>query len=155
MVELRADCASCFALCCVGLTFIASVDFPVDKPAGEPCVNLTPAHRCGVHASLRSRGYAGCVSYDCIGAGTGFMGLTNLRLVIQDKSFVGSRTAITSIPYKNVRSVSFLSNKSWAGHFFSSSSIAVDIGQQTYEADFRGIEKAQHVHRVILEQITR
>lgn len=93
--------------------------------------------------------------YDCIGAGTGFMGLTNLRLVIQDKSFVGSRTAITSIPYKNVRSVSFLSNKSWAGHFFSSSSIAVDIGQQTYEADFRGIEKAQHVHRVILEQITR
>ncbi|HEY5857088.1 MAG TPA: PH domain-containing protein [Aldersonia sp.] len=89
--------------------------------------------------------------YDCIGAGTGFVGVTDLRLVIQDRSFVGKRTAITSIPYQNIRSVSFLSNKSWAGKFFSSSSIAVDIGGTTYEADFRAIEKAHHVHTVILE----
>src|SRR6478752_8781939 len=77
--------------------------------------------------------------YDCTGAGTGFIGMTNLRVVIQDKSFVGKRTAITSIPYQNIRSVSFLSNKSWTGKFFSSSSIAVDTGGGTmYEADFRG-----------------
>ena len=92
--------------------------------------------------------------YDCIGAGTGFIGMTNLRVVIQDKSFVGKRTAITSIPYKYIRSVSLLGNKSWAGKFFSSSSIAVDAGQATYEADFRGTEKAHHVHKVILEHIT-
>ncbi|SDC62677.1 PH domain-containing protein [Rhodococcus tukisamuensis] len=93
--------------------------------------------------------------YDCIGAGTGFIGLTNLRVVIQDKSFVGKRTAITSIPYGNVRSVSFLSNKSWAGQFFSSSSIAVTAGPDTFEADFRGLDKAHHVHSVILDRITR
>lgn len=92
--------------------------------------------------------------YDCIGAGTGFVGLTNLRVVIQDKSFVGKRTAITSIPYENIRSVSLLSNKSWAGKFFSSSSIAIAAGPTTYEADFRGTEKAHHVHTVILEHIT-
>jgi len=92
--------------------------------------------------------------YDCIGAGTGFLAITNLRVVIQDKSFVGKRTAITSIPYKNIRSVSFLSNKSWAGQFFSSSSIAVDVAQTTYEADFRGMDKAHHVHTVILQHIT-
>jgi Bacterial PH domain len=92
--------------------------------------------------------------YDCTGAGTGFVGLTNLRVVIQDNSFVGKRTAITSIPYRNIRSVSLLSNKSWAGKFFSSSSIAINAGSTTYEADFRGNDKAHHVHTVILEHIT-
>ena len=27
--------------------------------------------------------------YDAVGAGTGFIGLTNRRVIIQDKSFVG------------------------------------------------------------------
>ncbi|MDV7243548.1 MULTISPECIES: PH domain-containing protein [Rhodococcus] len=92
--------------------------------------------------------------YDCIGAGTGFLGMTNLRVVIQDRSFVGKRTAITSIPYKYIRSISFLSNKSWAGQFFSSSSIALAVAGTTYEADFRGVDKAHHVHTVILGNIT-
>lgn len=92
--------------------------------------------------------------YDCTGAGTGFLGLTNLRVVIQDRSFVGKRTAITSIPYKNIRSVSLLSNKSWAGQFFSSSSVALTAGPDTFEADFRGTEKAHHAHALILARIT-
>jgi hypothetical protein len=57
--------------------------------------------------------------YDAIGAGTGFIGLTNRRVVIQDKSFVGKKVAITSIPYARITSVSMVSNKSWAGSFFS------------------------------------
>ncbi len=93
--------------------------------------------------------------YDCIGAGTGFVGLTNLRVVIQDRSFVGKRIAITSLPYRNIRSVSLLSNKSWAGEFFSSSSVALTAGPDTFETDFRGTEKAHHVHAVILERIAR
>ena len=80
--------------------------------------------------------------YDCIGTGTGFVGLTTLRVVIQDKSFVGKRVAITSIPYRHVRSVSVVSNTSFAGKFASSSSIAIDVGGTVHEADFRGVEKA-------------
>ena len=37
---LRADCGSCFGLCCVALPFAASADFAVDKAAGQPCANL-------------------------------------------------------------------------------------------------------------------
>lgn len=69
MADLRADCGQCFALCCVALTFLRSSDFPVDKPAGRPCVHLSDAHRCTVHDSLPVLGYAGCVSFDCFGAG--------------------------------------------------------------------------------------
>jgi uncharacterized protein YjbI with pentapeptide repeats len=67
--RLRADCASCFALCCVVPAFSMSVDFAIDKPAGEPCPNLLPDRRCGIHAHLRDQGFGGCVAYDCFGAG--------------------------------------------------------------------------------------
>ena len=68
-MELRADCARCFALCCVAPGFAASADFAIDKPAGRPCPNLRPDHRCGIHDRLRESGFAGCVVYDCFGAG--------------------------------------------------------------------------------------
>jgi hypothetical protein len=88
--------------------------------------------------------------YDAIGVGTGFLGLTSHRVIIQDKSFVGKKLAITSVPYSRITSVSVLSNKSFAGNWFSSGSIAIHVGTQTYEVDFRGEQKSHHVHSVIL-----
>lgn len=49
--------------------FAASADFAIDKPAGRPCPNLRPDFRCGIHTELRSRGFPGCVVFDCFGAG--------------------------------------------------------------------------------------
>ena len=69
MTELRADCTQCFALCCMVPAFAASADFALDKPAGHPCPHLHPDSRCGIHAELRPRGFAGCAAYDCFGAG--------------------------------------------------------------------------------------
>lgn len=67
--DLAADCARCVGLCCVALAFARSADFPVDKPAGEPCRHLDPADRCAIHTELRPRGYRGCTVFDCFGAG--------------------------------------------------------------------------------------
>lgn len=67
--NLRADCENCFALCCVGLHFAASVDFAVDKLAGTPCTNLRTDYRCGIHKELRQQGYKGCTVFECFGAG--------------------------------------------------------------------------------------
>ncbi|MEU8709813.1 pentapeptide repeat-containing protein [Streptomyces sp. NPDC048565] len=66
---LRADCASCFGLCCVALTLTASADFAINKDAGTPCPNLAEDFRCGIHARLRPAGFSGCTVYDCFGAG--------------------------------------------------------------------------------------
>lgn len=68
-VELTADCARCFGLCCVAPAFAASADFAISKPAGRPCPNLQQDFRCGIHAELRQRGFPGCTAYDCFGAG--------------------------------------------------------------------------------------
>jgi hypothetical protein len=67
--DLDADCSRCFGLCCVALPFSRSADFPVDKAGGEPCRNLLPDHRCGIHDRLLQGGWRGCVTFDCFGAG--------------------------------------------------------------------------------------
>lgn len=66
---LQADCANCFALCCVALPFAKSADFAVNKPAGTPCKNLRQDFRCGIHTGLRDKGFQGCTVFDCFGAG--------------------------------------------------------------------------------------
>ncbi|MGC0366330.1 uncharacterized protein YjbI with pentapeptide repeats [Rhodococcus sp. 27YEA15] len=67
--NLLADCSNCFGLCCVALPFAKSSDFAVDKDAGRPCKNLQDDFRCGIHTSLRRKGFTGCTVYDCFGAG--------------------------------------------------------------------------------------
>ncbi|MEU3409155.1 pentapeptide repeat-containing protein [Streptomyces sp. NPDC006670] len=66
---LQADCANCFALCCVALPFAKSADFAVNKAAGTPCKNLRQDFRCGIHTRLRDQGFQGCTVFDCFGAG--------------------------------------------------------------------------------------
>src|SRR3712207_304027 len=67
--HLRADCSRCAGLCCVGPAFAGSADFAFDKPAATPCRHLREDFRCGIHASLRDRGFPGCTAFDCFGAG--------------------------------------------------------------------------------------
>ena len=88
--------------------------------------------------------------YDAVGIGTGFIGLTNKRAIIQDNSFFGKKMALTSVLYDKITSVSFLSDKSAFGKFYSSSSIAVSVGTRDYTMDFRGEQKGGHVHEIIL-----
>jgi len=91
--------------------------------------------------------------YDCIGVGTGFIGVTNRRIILQDNSFVGGKVALTSIPYGKIQSLSFCSDKSMFGKFASSSSIALITSGKVYEATFRTIEKAKHIHDVALHYL--
>lgn len=67
--QLKADCERCFGLCCVALPFAKSVDFALDKQAGQPCTHLQKDYRCGIHSQLRDKGFRGCTVYDCFGAG--------------------------------------------------------------------------------------
>jgi hypothetical protein len=66
---LTADCQRCAALCCVGLAFDRGPLFALSKPAGVPCPHLSSQARCGIHPQRAARGFAGCASYDCLGAG--------------------------------------------------------------------------------------
>jgi hypothetical protein len=67
--SLRADCDRCVGLCCVAPALVASADFALDKPAGQPCPKLGPDCRCTIHPRLRDEGFPGCAVFDCFGAG--------------------------------------------------------------------------------------
>lgn len=66
--DLTSDCSNCAALCCVSLVLDRGPMFAIDKPAGQPCPNLS-RHACAIHADLRPKGFTGCTLYDCAGAG--------------------------------------------------------------------------------------
>jgi hypothetical protein len=68
-IDLTADCARCTGLCCVAPAFDAEQGFGFDKPAHEPCRHLRTDNGCAIHAQLASRGFPGCVQFDCHGAG--------------------------------------------------------------------------------------
>jgi Bacterial PH domain len=91
--------------------------------------------------------------YDAIGTGTGFIGLTDRRAIVQDNSFVGKRVALTSIPFSQITSVSFVTNKSMFGRLASNSAIAIHTASKTYEVEFRGENKGKHVHDIVLWKI--
>ncbi|CAM3540968.1 pentapeptide repeat-containing protein [Aeromicrobium ponti] len=69
MNHLRSDCENCFGLCCVALPFAKSADFAINKEGGIPCPNLESDNRCRIHSKLRNKGFKGCTSYECFGAG--------------------------------------------------------------------------------------
>ncbi len=49
--------------------FDKSESFAIDKAAGEECPNLGTQDKCRIFDSRTKLGFAGCVSYNCFGAG--------------------------------------------------------------------------------------
>lgn len=93
--------------------------------------------------------------YDAVDPGAGFLGLTDLRVLMQDNAFDGKRTALTSIPYSRICSVSVLSGRTPAGGFVPSGRIAVTVGPHTYELALRDPARARHAHDVVLDRTVR
>lgn len=67
--DFTPDCARCAGLCCVAYAFDRSAEFGHDKAANEVCHNLADGYGCQIHERLQGSGYAGCVRFDCHGAG--------------------------------------------------------------------------------------
>nr|WP_320142063.1 hypothetical protein [uncultured Cohaesibacter sp.] len=66
---LKPDCETCAALCCICLAFDKSDDFPINKPNGEPCPQLSDCQTCKIYEEREQQGYRGCMHFDCLGAG--------------------------------------------------------------------------------------
>jgi hypothetical protein len=91
--------------------------------------------------------------FDARGKGTGFIALTDRRVIVQDKSFLGGRTALVSMPYSRITSVAVLSDASVAGRFFESSVLGVATSDRQHEIEFRGADKARYAHDLILSRL--
>jgi hypothetical protein len=93
--------------------------------------------------------------YDCKGAGTGFVGITDKRLIFYDKEFARKRKALTSVPFSKITAVSSVDE---GGNFLglrATSELVVKTGSEEYEFEFRGGDKAQRAYRLIMSELLR
>ena len=91
------------------------------------------------------------VVFDCKGGGTGFVAITNKRLMFYDKAFLGKRKALTSIPYNKVTSVSSVDEG--RGLFGATSELVLKTGTEAFEFEFRGGDKAQRAYQLIMTEL--
>ncbi len=87
---------------------------------------------------------------DCKGGGTGFVGLTDRRVIFYDQNGLINKTkSMVSIPYNQVIAVSSEDE----GTFFKSSTITLITAAGKFSFEFRGGDKAHRAYVYIMNQI--
>ena len=94
--------------------------------------------------------------FDLKGRGTGFLGVTDKRIIYFDKEWLKNKKALVSIPFSRISSVASEDNKGFfiTKGFFVSDTLAITIageGVKTFE--FRGGDKAHRAHMIIMEHL--
>ncbi len=94
--------------------------------------------------------------FDLKGRGTGFLGMTDKRIIYYDKEWLKNKKALVSIPFSRISAVASEDNKGFfiTKGFFVSDTLAITItgeGVKTFE--FRGGDKAHRAHMIIMEHL--
>lgn len=87
--------------------------------------------------------------FDCKGAGTGFVGITDQRLIFYDQATLTKKKSMVSIPYHQVIGVASADE----GVIFQTSEIVLITAAGRFSFEFRGADKAHWAYRFILFQI--
>jgi hypothetical protein len=94
--------------------------------------------------------------FDLKGRGTGFLGITDKRIVYYDKEFMKNRKALVSIPFSRIASVASEDNSGFfiQKGFLVSDTLAITLmGGDVKMFEFRGGEKAHLAHMIIMEHL--
>lgn len=84
--------------------------------------------------------------YDCKGRGTGFVGVTNRRLIMRDDGF--AKKSILSVPYSRVHSVGVSSDQNFLTS--NTSTLTFAAGSDSWEFEFKGDGKAHKAYALIM-----
>lgn len=87
--------------------------------------------------------------FDCKGAGTGFVGITDRRLIFYDQGLLLKKKSMVSIPYHQIIGVVSADE----GMIFQTSEIVLITAAGKFSFEFRGADKAHWAYRYILGQI--
>lgn len=86
--------------------------------------------------------------FDCKGRGSGFIGVTDKRIIARDD---GHRNkSIVSIPYSRIHAVGVDANASWRG---GSSFLSFSAGDDEWAFNFKGADKARRAYQRIMENL--
>ncbi|MDY6908034.1 MAG: PH domain-containing protein [Chloroflexota bacterium] len=95
--------------------------------------------------------------FDLKGIGTGFVGITNKRVIFYDKAFRRKQKAMVTVPYSRVHAVS---SEDDTGRlikrgFFASSKLTLHAGDDSFEFEFRGGDKAHRAYMLVMEHLLK
>lgn len=85
--------------------------------------------------------------YDLKGAGTGFVGVTDRRLIFMDQGVIRKKKTLVSLPYSKITAVG---SEDSGGIIFGTSSLLIFAGSKEWEFDFRSNEKAHRAYQLIM-----
>jgi hypothetical protein len=88
--------------------------------------------------------------YDMKGGGTGFIGISDIRLIFFDQSFVSKKKAMVTLPYTKITAFGFEDS---GGVIFKSGTLFVVAGSREWTFEFRGADKAQNAYRLIASKL--
>jgi len=91
------------------------------------------------------------------GRGSGFIGITDKRIIHYEKAFLRTKKTLVSIPYARIASVSSKDNKGLfkKGLFVTDTLTIQLIGSEPKTFEFRGGDKAHIAHNLIMEHLLR
>lgn len=87
--------------------------------------------------------------FDCKGAGTGFVGITNLRLIFYDQGVLLKKKSMVSIPYHQIIGVASADE----GIIFQTSEITLITAAGRFSFEFRGADKAHLVYSIVTRYV--
>jgi len=94
--------------------------------------------------------------FDLKGRGTGFMGITNKRVIYYDKEFLRGKKALVSIPIDRISAVASEDNKGFlikSGFLISDTLTISSMGLEPKTFEFRGGDKAHQAHNILMEYL--
>jgi hypothetical protein len=92
--------------------------------------------------------------FDLKHAATGFLGITDRRVIFFDKAYAREQKAMVSIPYSRISTVGSADDRGFVikkGFLVTDRLTITGLGFEERTFEFRGGYKAHHAHNVIME----
>ena len=91
--------------------------------------------------------------YDMKGGGTGFIGITDLRLIFLDESFIRKSHALVTVPFTKLSAVAVEDTGRTLNPFGATSRLVITAGSREWEFEFRSNDKAHRAYHLIMSNL--
>lgn len=92
--------------------------------------------------------------FDLKGGGTGFVGITDLRLIFMDQAFLIKQKAVVSLPYTRITAIAAEdSGKIILSSILGTSKLSIVAGDRAWQFEFRSDEKAHRAYMLIMQNL--
>lgn len=88
--------------------------------------------------------------FDEKGRGTGFVGITDRRLIFMDQGYIRKKKTLVSLPYSKITAIA---SEDSGGLVFGASALIIIAGSKEWDFEFRSNEKAHRAYHLIMSNL--